>query len=165
MSLRTILFLSVLLFFSSCGIYSLSGANIEGKTINVHTFKNRAANVAPSLATDLSNKIRDRVLSQTGLTPVNSDDADYELDCTITNYSSGVSGMSSQTTASQNRLTITVEATFTNKLDEKASFKQSFSRFADYPANQQLQSVENQLIDEIGKQLAEDIFNKAFVNW
>ena len=30
---------------------------------------------------------------------------------------------------------------------------------------QALQSVQNQLIDEIGKQLADDIFNKAFVNW
>lgn len=159
-----LLFLGFLLC-SGCGVYSLSGANIAGKTINIHTFQNRALNVAPVLATNLSNKVRSQVLSQTGLTPVNSDDADYDLSCTITGYNVTISGMQSQTAASQNRLTITVEVNFDNKLDKKASFKQSFSRFADFPANQQLQSVENKLIDQIGNQLAEDIFNKAFVNW
>jgi len=162
---KTAIFILGLLILSGCGIYSLSGANIEGKTINIHTFKNRAANVAPVLATSLSNKIREQILSQTGLTPVNTDHADYDLEGVITGYNVNISGMQSQTEASQNRLTITVEITFTNTIDEKSSFKQTFSRFADFPANQQLQSVENKLIDDIGNQLAEDIFNKAFVNW
>ena len=73
--------------------------------------------------------------------------------------------MESQSAASQNRLTITVEVIFTNRKDEKASFKRSFSRFDDFSANQQLQSVENGLIETIGNQIADDIFNKAFVNW
>jgi hypothetical protein len=62
-------------------------------------------------------------------------------------------------------LTITVQIDFVNKKNPKASFKQSFSRFSDFAATQALQNVENQLIEEIGKQLADDIFNKAFVNW
>jgi hypothetical protein len=162
---KTVLFFIGLLFCSGCGVYSLSGANIEGKTINIHTFQNRALNVAPSLATSLSNKVRSQILSQTGLAPVNSEDADYDLSCTITGYNVTISGMQSQTAASQNRLTITVEVDFKNKLENKSSFKQSFSRFADFPASQQLQSVQSKLIDQIGDQLAEDIFNKAFVNW
>lgn len=163
--MKTCLLLLVMGLVSGCGVYSLSGANISGETINIHTFKNRAPNVVPALATNLSNKIRNQILSQTGLAPVNTDQADYELECTITGYNVTISGMQNQTMASQNRLTITVEVIFTDKMDEDASFKQSFSRFADFPASQQLQSVENNLIDEIGDQLAEDIFNKAFVNW
>lgn len=161
-----ICFLALGLFvFSGCGVYSLSGANINGKTINIHTFENRAANVVPSLATNLSNKIRSQILSQTGLAPVNTDDADYDLQCTITGYNVTVTGMQNQTMASQNRLTISVEVIFTNHLDKKSDFKQTFSRFADFPASQQLQSVENDLINGIGDQLSDDIFNKAFVNW
>lgn len=160
-----LLFIACFLVYSGCGIYSLSGATIEGKTINVPAFENRAANVVPSLASELSNKIRDRVLSQTGLTAVNSPEVDYELKGTITRYDVSISGVQSNTAASQNRLTITVSIEFVNHLNEKDNFKSSFSRFADFPASASLQNVEQGLIDEIGKELADDIFNRAFVNW
>lgn len=158
-------FVISVILLSGCGVYSLTGANITGKTINIHTLENRAPNVVPSLSATLSDKIRSRVLSQTGLTPVNSENADYDLKGTITGYNVTISGMESQSAASQNRLTITVEVVFTNRKDEKASFKRSFSRFDDFSANQQLQSVEGGLIETIGNQIADDIFNKAFVNW
>jgi len=154
-----------LIMLSGCGVYSLNGAHIDGKTINIHTLENRAPNVVPSLASTLGTKIRNRILSQTGLAPVNTQNADYDIKGVITGYNVIVSGMQNNTTASQNRLTITVEVEFTNKLDEKGSFKQSFSRFSDFAANQQLQAVEDRLIEDIGNQLADDIFNKAFVNW
>ena len=154
-----------LLLLSSCGVYSLTGANIAGKTILIASLENKAPNVNPTLATALENKIRSRILSQTGLTSVNSDKADYELRAIITGYSVTVSGAQSNTVASQNRLTITLQVDFVNKLDEKASFNQSFSRFQDFNANQQLQSVEDGLTEKIGNELADDIFNKAFVNW
>lgn len=150
---------------NSCGVYSLSGAHIGGKTINIPTLVNRAPNVNPTLATTLEKKIRSRILSQTGLTSINSETADYELKAVISGYNVIISGAASNTTASQNRLTITLDVDFKNKLDEKASFKSSFSRFADFPASQQLQAVENRLIEGIGNELADDIFNKAFVNW
>lgn len=160
------LFISIALFTGwGCGVYSMTGAHIGGKTINIYSLENRAPNVNPTLATTLENKIRSRILSQTGLTSVNSEDADYELRAFISAYNVIISGVSSNTTASQNRLTITLQVEFKNKLDEKASFKSSFSRFADFPASQQLQSVENSLIESIGNELADDIFNKAFVNW
>jgi hypothetical protein len=131
----------------------------------MHTLENKAPNVVPSLSSSLTIKIKSRILTQSGLAPVNTETADYDITGSITTYQVTVSGVSSGTTASQNRLTIGVEIKFKNRLDEKASFTQSFSRFADFPATQSLQAVETQLIDEIGNQLADDIFNKAFVNW
>lgn len=159
------LYLLFLFVFTSCGVYSLSGASIQGKTINVPGFENKAANVVPTLATDLGNKIRDKILSQSGLTAVNNSDVDYFLKGTIINYNVSISGVSSNTSASQNRLTITVEIEFINNLNEKENFKTNFSRYADFPASQNLQSVENRLIETIGEELADDIFNRAFVNW
>lgn len=164
-NLALIALLGIMPVINGCGIYSLSGASITGKTINIRTLENRALNVVPTLSPTLTDKIRNRILSQTGLAAVNTDDADYDMRSTITAYTVTISGMQSTTQASNNRLTITVEVDFTNRLDEKASFKQSFSRFADFPASQQLQSVENGLIEDIGNQIADDIFNKAFVNW
>jgi len=39
------------------------------------------------------------------------------------------------------------------------------SRFADYSSAQDLSSVETQLVQDISKQLAQDIFDKTLGNW
>ena len=52
-----------------------------------------------------------------------------------------------------------------NKKNEKANFEQTFTRFSDFDATRSIQAVEGALIEEIGNQIADDIFNKAFVNW
>lgn len=164
---RSILFLLLALGLTlgSCGVYSFTGASVEGKNINFHTFENRARNVMPSLTATLTTKIRNRILSQTGLAPVSTEDADYDVSGSITNYDVTVTGVQNTQTASLNRLTITIQVDFKNRKNKKTSFSQSFSRFSDFAATQTLQNVEGRLIEEIGTQLADDIFNKAFVNW
>ena len=155
----------ILLPLAGCGVYSFTGATIEGKSINIHVIENRAQTIAPSLSPVLSGKVRNRILSQTGLAPRNSDEADYDLSGFIKNYNYTVAGLQSNQQATQNRLTIEVEITFKNKLNEKADFTQTFTRFADFPSDQSPQAVEGRLFEDIGTQLADDIFNKAFVNW
>jgi hypothetical protein len=154
-----------LLFLSGCGVYSFSGAVIEGKSINIHQFDNRARNVVPSLSSTLTDMIRTRILSQTGLKPVTSDDADYDMTGVITSYEVTVTGAQSVQIATKNRLTISLQITFKNRLNDKASFTQTFTHFSDFDASQILQNVEAALILDIGTQMADDIFNKAFVNW
>jgi hypothetical protein len=147
-------------------VYSFSGAAIEGKTINIHLLDNKARNVVPSLSATLTDKIRGRILSQTGLTSIKDDDAaDYVISGAITSYEVTVTGVQSVQVASKNRLTISVQINFKNKKNDKANFNQTFTRFSDFDASQILQSVEARLIEDIGTQLADDIFNKAFVNW
>ncbi len=155
----------LLLAVAGCRVYSLSGASIEGKNINIHQLENRARNVVPSLSANLTEKIRRRILSQTGLQPVTIDDADYDITGQITTYEVTVTGAQGVQVATKNRLTISIQITFKNRLNEKADFSQTFTRFSDFNASQLLQSVEAALIEDIGNQLADDIFNKAFVNW
>lgn len=164
--MRRLFFIVPLLFMlAGCGVYSFTGATIEGKNINIHLFENRARNVVPSLSATLTDKIRSRILSQTGLSPVNTNDADYDLSGNITAYDVTVTGAQNTQQATKNRLTISVAVTFKNRLNEKANFTQTFTRFSDFDATQTLQNVEGALINDIGNQLADDIFNKAFVNW
>jgi hypothetical protein len=159
------LLVSVFVALAGCGVYSFSGAAIEGKSINIHQMENRARNVVPSLSATLTDKIRRRILSQTGLKPVTDDEADYDVTGKITSYEVTVTAAQGVQTATKNRLTISVEVTFKNRLNEKGDFTQTFTRFSDFNASQILQSVEAALIEDIGNQLADDIFNKAFVNW
>jgi len=155
----------LMVLFSGCHIYSLSGATIEGKNINIHQLDNKARNVVPSLASTLTDKIRSRILSQTGLSPTTKDDADYDITGAITAYDVSVTGVQGVQVASKNRLTVSVQITFKNRKNDKSNFTQTFSRFSDFDASQILQNVEAPLIEDIGNQLADDIFNKAFVNW
>ncbi len=150
---------------AGCHVYSFSGATIEGKNINIHQFDNKARNVEPSLSSTLTDKLKNRILSQTGLSPVNKDDADYDMTGQITAYEVTVTGASNVQVASKNRLTISLKVTFKNRLNEKANFSQTFTRFSDFAATQILDNVKAALIEDIGNQLADDIFNKAFVNW
>jgi len=150
---------------AGCHVYSFSGATIEGKTLNIHQLENKARNVEPSLASTLTDKLRSRILSQTGLSPVTKDDADYDMSGDITVYEVTVTGATNVQVASKNRLTLSVKITFKNRLNEKANFSTTFTRFSDFDASQILDNVKAALIDDIGNQLADDIFNKAFVNW
>lgn len=153
------------MLLNSCGVYSFTGAAIEGKTINIHFIENQARNIAPALSSTLTEKLRQRIISQTSLAQVNSDKTDYDLSGAVTTYEVTVAAVSGTEQSEKNRLTIAMSIQFVNKLNEKQNFTQTFSRFADFNASQSLQSVENRLISEISEQLADDVFNKAFVNW
>ncbi|MBK7763825.1 MAG: LptE family protein [Bacteroidetes bacterium] len=163
-SLNLLLIVSYL-GLSACGVYSFTGAAIEGKTINIHYIDNTARNVVPLVSQTFTQKLQQRILSQTSLSQVNNDATDYTITGSITAYEVTVAAITGNETSSQNRLTITVSIEFQNRINDKANFTQSFSRFADFSATQNIQSVEQSLIADISEQLADDIFNKAFVNW
>jgi hypothetical protein len=155
----------LLVLFGSCGVYSFTGAAIEGKTINVHFIENNARTVVPSLSPTFTEKLRQRILSLSSLSQINSDKADHDISGVITGYDVSVASVSGQELSSKNRLTITVAIEYKNLANEKANFSQNFSRFMDFNADQNIQNVELKLISDISDQLADDIFNKTFVNW
>jgi hypothetical protein len=151
---------------SGCGIYSFTGASIspDVKTASIQYFKNYALLVQPSLAQLLTEKLKDRFISQTTLALVNNN-GDLDFENTITDYK--VTPLAPQTNdvAANNRLSITIKVKFTNKKDEKQNFESSFTEFVDFPSNQNLSSVELGLIDQINIKLVDDVFNKSVVNW
>ncbi len=160
-----ILVLSLAFFGHSCGIYSFSGASIpaEAKTVSVDYFPNHAQLVNPMLSNNLTNALRDAMTNQTTLDMVEAG-GDLTFEGEITDYRTNPVAITGQT-AAMNRLTITVKVRFSNRIDDSKDFEQSFSRYEDYPSNQDLNSVQESLTATIIDQLVEDIFNKALVNW
>ena len=149
----------------ACGIYSFSGASIpaEAKTISVDYFPNHAQLVNPLLSDNLTNALRDAMNNQTTLDLVESG-GDLAFEGEIIDYKTSPVAITGQT-AALNRLTITVKVRFTNNIDDSKDFEQTFSRYEDYPSDQELNSVQSSLTSTIVEQLVEDIFNKALVNW
>jgi hypothetical protein len=69
-------------------------------------------------------------------------------------------------TAAQNRLTITINVRFVNKLIEKDDFEKQFSFYSDYGASEQLTgSVLETALDEIIERITQDIFNASVAKW
>ena len=152
--------------FISCGIYSFSGKSIpnEAKTISVNYFNNKAATVQPSLSQVFTERLKDMFLEQTNLDIIENE-GDLSFSGYISKYQIKPIAIKANETAGQNRLTITVKVTYNNSLDFKNNFENNFSRYRDYDSSQSISDIENTLIEEITNELAEDIFNKAFVNW
>jgi hypothetical protein len=162
------LILTILLSISltSCGIYSFTGASIptEAKTISVDYFNNKAANVQPSLSQVFTERLKDMLLEQTNLS-LSENESDLSFSGYISKYQIKPMAIKANETAGQNRLTIAVKVTYNNSLDSENNFEHTFSRYRDYDSAQNISDIESTLIEEITNELAEDVFNKAFVNW
>ncbi|HEX5555485.1 MAG TPA: LptE family protein [Chitinophagaceae bacterium] len=157
----------LLVLWSACGVYSFTGASIDpgAKTVNVHFIENKAPYNNPTLSQKLTDGLKQKITSQAGLAQVNSDQADYVFTGTITGYSTSTVAATNVEQAATARLTITVNMVFKSNITPKNDFTQSFSRSQDFNASKSLSQVQDQLVDDISKQLVDDIFNRAFVNW
>jgi hypothetical protein len=161
----TLLILGAVSFWACKGGYSFTGGDVgEAETYSVYMFPNQAPLVNPNLSIQFTENLKQEILQQTPLQLVERG-GDLEFSGAITGYSVNVSSAQSGETNAQNRLTVTVKVNYLNNLDSKKNFEQSFSRFRDYDASLNLNAVEDVLVGQINDELAQDIINKALVNW
>ncbi|MBT3173741.1 MAG: LptE family protein [Lentimicrobiaceae bacterium] len=160
--------LSVVIISSitSCGVYSFTGASIppEAKTVSVQFFPNRALLVEPTLSPIFTDILRDQFTGQTNLEMVEKN-GDLAISGEITDYKITPVAIQADQTAAQNRLTITVNARFSNRFEPDKDFDSKFTQFYDYESTTDLNSIKSLLIDELSLDIAQDVFDKAVINW
>ena len=160
---------AVIAIFSavSCGrvTFNMSGASFgNAQTCQISYFDNRAEIVNPRLSADITDALKDKIQSSSSLRLVNSG-ADVLFEGEITGYAVQPQQVTATGVAAKDRLTVTVKVKFTNELDPDKSYDKSFSRFSEYPGGESLSSHEAQLVEDIIKELMEDIYNEAFATW
>lgn len=150
----------------SCGIYSFTGTSIQPdvKTVTINYFEYQALKVNPSLSNDLTEAMKDKFKKLTKLEQVDID-GDLELSGAVTGYDVKATAVTANEVAAQNRLTVTVKITFTNRKYPEDDFEKSFSAYSDYDSTSSLDAVESTLCEEIIDKLVEDIFNASVANW
>jgi len=150
---------------SGCGIYKFKDVSIPDtiKIVRVGIIENRATYVNPQLAPELTEKLKQKIVSQTRLKQTNGDDADWDINCTITSYSFSTSGISNQR-ANTNRLNVGVHVDVRDNRSQKTS-KYDVTRSFDYDGTLALQQAEQGLKTEMLRSLSDDIFNRIFSNW
>lgn len=158
--------LPLLLLLHSCSVnYSFTGGDVgQARTFTVEAFQPRAPLATPQGAQTFTETLRDLLQAQTPLDQVR-DNADVTYAGEITGYDVQPVSIQATETAALNRLTITVTVRYTNATDKTRNNEFTVSRFADYNSAQDLSAVETNLVDEISKQLAQDIFDRTLGNW
>jgi len=156
------------LVINSCRIsVKMNGSALDYniyKTIHVSEFPIRAALVYPPLQQMFENQLLDSIDKNTRLQTTDAN-ADLEMEGEITGYSLSPQAVAEDGYASQTRLTITVRVKYTNNKEENKDVDQTFSAYRDFPSTEMLTDVQDQLCEEISKELVELIFNATLGNW
>lgn len=153
--------------WGSCKIYRFRDVSIDPniKTVKVNYINSKGrATINPVLSPQLSERLRQKITSQTRLTQVPGDNANLEISGDIVDYSVTTSGVSQQQAAS-NRLTVSVHISVKNRVDDKKSFEADVSRNFDFAASLSLDQAQSQLTSTMVQNLSDEIFNRIFSNW
>lgn len=137
------------------------------KTASVEQFEGVAANAPPSAAQQFSERFKLKILSDTRLQYIEGQ-GDMAFTGKLTKYEvTSVAPQGSDNTTFQQRLTIAFTISCKDNKDPlpAKSWESTFSRFANFSADSDLASVQDQLITEIYDQILEDVFNKSFTGW
>lgn len=163
-----LLVLSLVVAMPACKVtFTMNGSAIDYniyKTVSVGDFPIRAALVYPPLQQMFQNALLDYIDRNTRLRTVDQG-ADLQIDGEITGYSLSPQAVTEDAYASQTRLTITVRVKYTDNKQEGKDLDQTFSAYRDFPATEMLTDVQDQLCEEISKELVELIFNATLGNW
>ncbi len=172
--------LASLLFFIGFGLlnFTLTGCNYKFsetgtidpnvKTVKVNLIQNVATYINPQLSPNLTEKLRQKINNQTKLSLTNSDNAHWIIDGQITDYNFSTVGVTSNDGKSEtsiNRLTITVRIMLTRQIENKEPEEYTATRQIDFKANLSQQEAESKNLDEIVRNLTDEIFNRLFSNW
>lgn len=151
---------------ASCRMnYSFSGGDVgDARTVTVEQFDGRAPLATANSVQIFSENLRTLLLAQTPL-KLKKAEGDVQYSGSIVGFDVQPVSIQANETAALNRLTMTVAVTYINTLEPKLNTEFNVTRFADFNSTQDLVSVEQQLVTEISKQLAQDIFERTLGNW
>lgn len=167
---RTFMLVGVCLYLlAACTVsYKFNGASInydKVKTISFENFPNRsAAFVWGPMESMFNTALQDKYMQQTRLQQIRQN-GDLQLSGEITNYDAYNKGVGSDGYSTMAELKMTVNVRFVNNTNHAEDFEQQFSASREYNSSQQLASVQEDLVNQMIKEIVEQIFNATVANW
>ncbi|HEY9551573.1 MAG TPA: LptE family protein [Prevotella sp.] len=153
---------------AACSVsYKFNGASIDynqTKTIQIADFPIRSSYVWGPMGPIFNNQLKDLFADHTRLIQVKRN-GDLKLEGEIVQYSQRNKSVSSQGYSAQTELTMTVNVRFTNNKNHKEDFEKQFTASKTYDTVQSLNSVQEELVTQMVKELTDQIFNAAVANW
>lgn len=169
--IRFLLFTPLLFLLGSCWPSNISvvdkgGMPEEWKTFSVKTLQSNAQNAPLNYAASLSEQVKDGIQNNTRLL-LNSENGKGEIviEGSVNSYTVMPVAMQEGDNAAKNRLTISTQFTIYVSAPKEEQMVMNATRFIDYDSNTDLSTVEGSLLDEISKQIVQDVINKLLSNW
>jgi len=168
MKFRIIITLALLLLLNACSVsYKFNGASIDytkTKTIQINDFPIRSAYVWGPMANIFNNQLKDQYANHTKLIQVKRN-GDLKIDGEITHYEQRNKSVSSEGYSAQTELSMTVNVRFTNNVNHNEDFERQFTASASYETTMSLNSVQEELVTQMVKEICDQIFNATVANW
>jgi len=159
---------AVAVMMSACSVsYKFNGASIDYakvKTITIADFPIRSSYVWGPMQSIFNNKLKDEFASHTKLEQVKRN-GDMKIEGEITNYTQRNKSVSSDGQSAQTELAMTVNVRFTNNTNHSEDFERQFTATSTYETTQSLNSVQEELVTQMTKDLVDQIFNATVANW
>jgi outer membrane lipopolysaccharide assembly protein LptE/RlpB len=156
------------LFLLSCSIsYKFNGASIDyskTKTIQISDFPIRSSYVWGPMANIFNNQLKDHYANHTKLIQVRRN-GDLRIDGEITRYDQRNKSVSAEGYSAQTELSMTVNVRFTNNNNHSEDFERQFTATTTYDTTQSLNSVQEELVTQMVKDITDQIFNATVANW
>ena len=90
---------------------------------------------------------------------------DLKIEGEITQYQQRNKSVSSEGYSAQTELSRTVNVRFVNNTNHNEDFEKQFTATASYDTTRSLNSVQEELVEQMIKDLTEQIFNATVANW
>jgi outer membrane lipopolysaccharide assembly protein LptE/RlpB len=158
----------VICLFTACSIsYKFNGASIDytkTKTIQISDFPIRSSYVWGPMQSIFNNQLKDQYANHTHLSQVKRN-GDMQLSGEIVSYEQRNKSVSSEGYSAQTELSMTVNVRFVNNINHNEDFEKRFTATADYESTQSLNSVQEELVTQMVKDITDQIFNATVANW
>lgn len=162
-----VLVVSAALVLAGCSIsYKFTGTSINYdliKSIQIDNIPNRAPYGWAPMEAMFNNKLQDLYANQTRLKLVKRG-GDMHIAGEIVSYDQYNKGISADGMSSQVQLKMTVNIRF-ECAKTNQNWERQFSAETQYNSNQQLSSVQEELVTEMVRNIAEQIFNATVADW
>ena len=161
------LYLFTFLLLSCSVSYKFNGASIDYtkvKTIQIAEFPIRASYIWGPMGPIFNNELKNQFADHTKLSQVKRN-GDLKIEGEITKYEQRNKSVTAEGYSAQTELSMTVNVRFTNNKNHDQDFEQSFSAQQSYDTKLSLNSVQEELVTQMVKDIVEQIFNKAVADW
>lgn len=145
--------------------FNASTINYEKtKTISLDKFPIRCAYVWSPMESMFYNTISDTYARKTKL-KVLKRNGDLQLAGEIVEYTQTNKSVAADGYSAMTQLKMTVNVRYVNNADHNQDFEQKFSATQDYDSKLSLSSVQEQLVQEMIKDIVDQIYNATIANW
>lgn len=164
----TTVLLAATMLLAACSVsYKFNGASIDytkTKTIQIADFPIRSSYVWGPMGPLFNNELKDQYANHTRLIQVKRN-GDLKIEGEITQYQQRNKSVSAEGYSSQTELSMTVNVRFTNNANHSEDFERQFTASSYYETTQSLNSVQEELVTQMCKEICEQIFNATVANW